>query len=327
MSSLRLVLLVVVVLPAACVTPSLPEPADAPAWVRGPDSRFPEDLWLLARARAENADEAQDKARAELARPFVLRVESVSMAGPSGSGDGTRRLVALSDRIIEHIRVAARWQDPASKTHHALATLPRKVAAEGLKQAVTQRDEEIRRSIELAGGSGDLLGRIRHLDQALELQIEREALNRLHTSVSLQQSSIANGWSISRLREERDRLLARVRLIPQVTADSAPGLDVVLATVLSRTGLEAGQEGEGDYLLATRLVLEEALSSGETVRQQGVLEVTLIERTGQRIRRSQRWLIRADAPDRAGASRRALEEATTLLIRNLRRLLLEAGNY
>ena len=79
--------------------------------------------------------------------------------------------------------------------------------------------------------------------------------------------------------------------------------------------------------MAARLILEDDASGEGTVRQQGVLEVTLVERAGERVRASRRWLIRANAGDRAGATRRALDEAANLLARNLRHLLLEAGSH
>ena len=327
--SMRVCLLALMVLPTACVGPA-PAPTDAPstpAWVSGPDQNYPDTRYLLARARADTANEAQDQARATVARPFVLRVEAAGLGDTAAPGDTTRRLVALSDRIIEHIRVAERWQDPKTRLHHVLAVLPREVASASLGEEIARRDHDIRRAVEQSGQPGDLLLRIRHLDRALQVQVEREALQNLRTTVDPRASAIATAWTAARLRAERDGLFAQVRLLPRAAAGSTPGLEAALSTALSRSGLHAGDNGQGDYLLAARLILEDDASGEGTIRQQGVLEVTLVERAGERVRASRRWLIRANAGDRAGATRRALDEAANLLARNLRHLLLEAGSH
>ena len=111
-----------------------------------------------------------------------------------------------------------------------------------------------------------------------------------------------------------------------MTAGSIPGLDGAVSTALTRSGLAAGSDGQGEYRLIARLVLEDGAAREGSVQQQGILELTLVESAGERVRASRRWLIRASAADRAGATRRALEEATDLMTRHLRRLLLEAGS-
>ncbi len=325
----RILILAIIALPAACVTPppaTPPVPA-APAWVTGPDPQYPDDRYLLSRARATSLTEAEDKARADVARPFVLQINSADPNDPNPGGNATRRLVALNDKIIEQVRVAARWVDPVNKTYHALAALPREVVADSLREQIAVRDGDVRQAVEQSGAAGDLLQRIQHLDLAVQRQVEREALHSLRLAVAPRAAAIETPWTVVRLRADRDALFGQARLLPQVTAGSTPGLGDAVSAALTRTGLPAGGVGQGEYRLVVRLVLEDGVAREGSVQQQGMLELTLAERTGERVRTTRRWLIRAHAADRAGATRRALDEVTNLLARNLRSLLLEAGRY
>lgn len=326
MTITRILILAIAMLPAACVTPP-PTPVlpAAPAWVNGPDPHYPEDRYLLARARATSIADAEDKARADVARPFVLQIESADPSDPNPGGQSTRRLVALSDRIIEQVQVVRRWPDLNNKTHHALAALPRELAADSLREQIATRDSDIRQALEQSATAGDLLQRIRSLDSAVQRQIEREALHRLRIAVAPRAPAIETPWTVSRLRADRDALFGQARLLPQATAGSTPGLGDAISAALTRSGLPAGSDGHGEYRLVVRLVLEDGAASEGSVQQQGILELTLVEPAGERVRSTRRWLVRAHAADRAGATRRALEEATGLMARHLRGLLLEAG--
>ncbi|OGI38449.1 MAG: hypothetical protein A2140_09365 [Candidatus Muproteobacteria bacterium RBG_16_62_13] len=328
MTITRILILAIAVLPAACVTPP-PGPVlpAAPAWVSGPDPHYPDDRYLLARARANSITEAEDKARADVARPFVLHIESADPPDSNPGGPSTRRLVALSDRIIEQVQVVRRWPDLNNKTVHALAALPREVAADSLREQIATRDSDIRQTVEQSATAGDLLQRIRYLDSAVQRQVEREALHRLRTAVAPRAPVIETSWTVSRLRADRDALFGQARLLPQATTGSTPGLADAIGTAMTRSGLPASSDGQGEYLLVVRLVLEDGVAREGSVQQQGILELTLVERAGERVRSTRRWLIRAQAADRAGATRRALDETTNLLARNLRGLLLEAGRH
>ncbi len=324
----RILILAIAALPAACVTPPATPPVPAaPAWVTGPDPQYPEDRYLLSRARATSLAEAEDKARADVARPFVLQINSADPNDLNPGGNAKRRLVALNDKIIEQVGVAARWVDPANKTYHALAALPREVAADSLREQIAVRDGDVRQAVEQSGAAGDLLQRIQHLDLAVQRQVEREALHSLRLAVAPRDAAIETPWTVARLRADRDALFGQARLSPQVTAGSTPGLGDAVSTALTRSGLPAGGDGPGEYRLVVRLVLEDGVAREGSVQQHGMLELTLAEQAGERVRTTRRWLIRAQAADRAGATRRALDEVTNLLVRNLRSLLLEAGRY
>lgn len=318
----RIFILALAVLPAACVAPPPPVLPAAPAWVSGPDPDYPEERYLLVRARAGSLAEAEDKARADLARPFVLQLEP---ADPRPAASPARRLVALNDRIIEQVQVVGRWRDAANDAHHALAALPRAVAADSLREQISARDGDIRQALEQSGTAGDLLQRIRHHDAAVQRQVERDALHRLRAIVAPRAPAIEAPWTVARLRADRDALFAQARLLPQAATGSTPGLADAIHAALARSGLPAGSDGQGEYRLVVRLVLEDGLAGEGAVQQQGILELTLVESAGERVRATRRWLIRAQAADRAATTRRALDEATGLMTRHLRDLLLEAG--
>jgi hypothetical protein len=323
-------LILVATLLSACAsqTPKQPD------WISGDSATYKSSQYLLGRGQAGTADEAQDRARADLAKIFQVAVtvdSSDVQQFKSGDAGGTgeyqsqasRRITTRTEQIVRGIQIAQLWQDPVTLNHHALAVLPRLQAAAGLRQQISQLDEATRKYIDQSRGSSDLLLKIAAANHALESQQERAALQKSLQVVDVTGRGIDSPWNSAALQSDLESLLKRVRIASQTTADSPPGLAQVVSGALAQAGflIETGQDP--DFVLQGRLNLADLGMQQGWYWQRGTLEVSLSEKTGGRVRGTRSWPIKSSAQDRDGAARRALTQAETVLKQELRSAVID----
>lgn len=296
-----------------------------PDWVNGDSATYKSSQYLLGRGQASNQDDAKDRARADLAKIFQVAVVassedvqqfSTTPAGGQYQGQSSRSISTRTDQIISGIQIAEIWQDPTSKTYYVLATLPRLQTAASLRQQIGQLDDATGNYINQSRNSSDLFIKIAAANNALAAQRDRDALQKSLQVVDLTGRGVEPQWNASKLKADLDDLLKRVRIASKVTDDSMPGTAQVVSGALAQAGfmIETGQNP--DFILQARMNLSESTRDG-WVWQRGTLEITLTEAATGRVRGTKRWDIKASATDRDTATKRALNQADTILKQEL----------
>lgn len=305
----------------------------APDWIAGDSAQYKSAQYLIGRGQAATQEEAKDRARADLSKVFQVAVEADSEdvqkfktgTGTQGQyeGQASRRITTHTSQIIRGIQIAEQWQDPTTKDHHALAVLPRLQTAASLRQQINQLDEATGNHIEQSRKNSDLFLKIAAAGQAIENQQERESLQKSLQVVDPVGRGIESQWNIAKLQSGQDELLKRVRIASQVAAGSTPGLAEVLSGALAKAGfmIETGQNP--DFVLQGRMELADLGLQEGWYWQRGVLEVTLSETGTARVRGTRRWNIKSNAPDRESASKRALNQADSILKQELRAAIID----
>lgn len=309
-----------------------------PDWVNGPAEKYKSEQYLIGRGQAATAEEARDRARADLAKIFEVSVavESEDIqtfsqksdankgAKPAGefAAQASRRITTRADQIIEGIQIAEVWQDPLSKTQHALAVLPRLQAAMRLRQEIERLDAATRKYLETSRGATDLLLKIAAADHALDAQLERAGYQKSLRIVDPTGRGAEPEWNTAKLNADLADLLKRVRISAQVAPDAPEGFATVVNGALASAGFLSETGQKPDYVLEARLPLEDLGLRDGWYWQRGVLEVSLKENATQRVRGSKRWDIKVSAQDHAVAQRRALDQAAVVLKKELRQALI-----
>lgn len=203
-----------------------------PDWVNGESAQYEKAEYLIGRGQAATQEDARDRARADLAKIFQVAVASESedvqksKTGPTGQpqyeGEVSRRINIQTNQIVSGIQIAEQWQDPATKNYHALAILPRLQTAATLRQQIGQLDEATGNYIEQSRKTSDLFLKISAANQAVETQQERASLQKSLQIVDVTGRGVESQWNIAKLNSDLDGLLKRVRIAPQVAADSPP---------------------------------------------------------------------------------------------------------
>ncbi len=298
-----------------------------PDWTTGDSAAYKSSQYLLGRGQAATQDDAKDRARADLAKIFQVEVnvssEDVQKFKSAGGTPGqyeseaSRHITTRTDQIVSGIQIAEVWQDPATKDFHALATLPRLQAAASLRQQIGQLDDATRDYVAQARSSSDLFLQIGAASRALDMQRERGPLQKSLQVVDITGRGVEPQWNRTKLQADLDALLKRVRIAPQVAADSTPGLADVVSGALSQAGFLIETGKNPDFLLQSRLDLTDLGMQNGWYWQRGTVEVTLTEAANGRVRGTKRWDIKASATDRESSLKRALNQTDAILKQEL----------
>lgn len=331
MKSFTLIFLAALVL-TGCASKPVP-----PDWITGNSARYPAAQYLTGRGVAPAQEEARDRARADLAKIFQVAVvaqsedmqkfKNDSASGTAGQYEAasSRHISTRTEQIIHGIQIAELWQDPLTQTHYALAVLPRLQAAASLRQQISQLDEATQKYVEQSRQSSDLFLQIAAATRALESQQERAGLQKSLQIVDATGQGVASSWNSAVLQADRDELLKRVRLAVQVPPDATPGLAEAVAGALAQAGFMSAEKNP-DYLLQARMNLIDLGLKEGWYWQRGDLEITLSEAASGRVRGTQHWPIKSNAPDRETAIKRAMEQASLILKQNLGAAIVNMAN-
>jgi len=309
--------------------------AKRPAWIDGPSKRWPSSAWLVGRGQSPSRAIAQDRARADLAKNFSVRVAETSRdvtryegSQPAGKpATGTLRQSARRDietrteQILRGVEIADLWRDPQTGEYHALAVLDRMQAAAGLREFIADKDAATAREVALAREAADPLSAARHATRAVNLQVAREEARRLLQVVDPSGLGEPSRWHLDVLRSDRDALLARVRIRTQVVADPIGDLEPLLAGAVADAGF-AASAGEAGYLLQARLELTPLIDEQGWHWYRGSLQLELLTLPDGHPRGSVRWPVKVSARDPGTARQRVLDEIGRRLEQDLRQTVI-----
>ncbi len=305
-------------------------PGGAPDWVSGKSAKYPDNRYLLGRGQANTAEDARNRARADLAQIFetAVSVETSDVTAfstaPEGEGKGkvesqvTRNITTRTEQIIRGIQIAEIWQDPSTRQHHALAVLSRFQAATSLTQDIDRLDAATRGHVEQARNTPDLLLQVAAASRALETQLERDAVQKTLRVVDSTGRGVPPEFNSGKLASDLDGLLKRVRMRPQAAASSYQGLEGMLSGAMSASGFVPAAGGDAPYVLAGSLELDDLGELQGWYWMRGTLEVRLTETASGKVRGNKRWEVKTSSQQKGTAERRALDQVDAILKKELR---------
>jgi hypothetical protein len=223
---------------------------------------------------------------------------------------------------VRGVQIAEAWQDPQTKSHHALAILPRLQAAMGLRQEVERLDAATRGYVAQARSSQDLLAQVAAAARGHDTQRERDGIQRALQVVDVTGRGVEPEFNSGQLAADLDALLKRVRMKPQAAPGSQDGLERMLSAALSSAGFVPDTGGSAPFVLVGSLQLDDLGLIEGWFWMRGTLEVHLTEAAGGKVRGNKRWEIKTSSPQKATAQRRALDEADAVLKKELRPTIL-----
>ncbi|MDX1823848.1 MAG: LPP20 family lipoprotein, partial [Thiohalomonadales bacterium] len=240
-----------------------------PDWINAASKNYPANAYLLGRGQSDNRALAQDRARADLSKIFQLRVteesedvvkfENQSLADESSattSASASRHITTETDQIVEGIRIAELWQDPANNQFHALAVLDRNQASNDLRQAIQNQDTATEHEITFARQQGNLFRQLAHAGQAVEIQTSRYENQRVLKVIDPTGIGVPPIYNLASLRADRDSLLQRVHIELRLLNDPIGGVEAILQGALAQAGFQHISGNNADYRLEADLLLD-----------------------------------------------------------------------
>ena len=306
-----------------------------PDWVDGGDARYKPAQYLIGRGQADSQIDAQDRARADLAKVFQVRIDVQSQdvlayqGGTSASGTAgrttanvTRSITTKTDQIVNGIQIPALWHDSRTGTYYALAVLPRMQAANSLRQEIEARDAATDRYIQASRDSADQLLKIAAADHALDAQVERSAYQKALKIVDVSGVGVPPQWSAATLRIDLDALLHRMRIAAKAADLPLPGLQDDLAGGLSAAGFLVDTGKDPDYILKASLDVTEPEPLEGWYWIRGTLYVQLINPANGQVRGTRQWNLKVSAREPAITRQRLQSQIRGILNHDLRETLI-----
>jgi hypothetical protein len=194
--------------------------AKPPDWVNGQSNRFPDGLYLVGVGQANSRDRAKSDALASIAKIFRARIEQqttdwekyiqIESRGKTEieQKKAMESLTDIStDKVIEGAQIIETAQDGA--IYYALAVIDRLQAKASLTERITDFDEKINASIELARNTPDKLSRIKNYKRTINTFLRRDAANIDLQVISVKGNGIHPAVSLTKVAQEFDEWLAK----------------------------------------------------------------------------------------------------------------------
>jgi hypothetical protein len=301
-----------------------------PDWTRtGRSSEFPPARYLTGTGVANNVSAASQRAQANLTKVFEVEIDSgTGNGGKYANAAMAKGIIKGHDTKVNHgIRIAETWVNPDTHVAHALAVLSRKQAADNLRAEITDLDDNTDIWLQRSHADADVLHKIRYAQLALNSQVARSAYDRSLRAVAVNGQGMKPRFELSLLNDNLDSLLKLVRVQPQVPADADPRLIEAAEQALAHAGFLVGAGKEADFILDTRLNMENLGFRDNWQWQRGVLSVVLKERQGNKVRGSYQWAIKAAGSSADDARERIVKQVGILLKKELRDVIVRIATH
>lgn len=309
-----------------------------PAWLDGSDGRYPANRFLSGVGEAKTVDDARDRARADLAKTFEVRISSDSRDTQSyirkQSGDVIdtdtslsvrRNIETRSEQLVRGVEIADTWHDPDTGRYYALAVLSRSSAAQRLRQEVARLDDATAQSLRQAAREQDPLRRAGFLNRAVALQLERAAAQQGLAVVDISGRGSPPRRNVKTLAGELRAALAQITIRSDThgPATAANSSDTVVRGAIAAAGFSVADDDAGDYILTTVLDSTDLGVSDGWHWMRGTLEITLRDAGSREVRGSKRWPLKVAVPVGSTlAAQRLLNKVDATLKEELRAVLL-----
>lgn len=301
---------------------------EEPEWLDGESAEYPATRYLIGLGQADSAGIARDRARADLAKVFQVRVDeqlSDRTTAERTGGEQTaeshieRRLSVHTDQVLSGITVPAVWRDDSGR-HHALAVYDRLKAAEKLRAETRSLDGLVEREIARAREERDLLARIGAATRAADAQRTREQLQDVLRVVEASGVSVPSRYDSARLDSDARALASRVSFNVTVGPDPTTRLASLIEGSVAQAGFSTKHEAQADYRLRGALYVDDLEADGWHWAR-GTLSLTLLGQDGA-VRGSWEWPLKASGRQPELARQRLVQETDRTLREHLQQAIL-----
>jgi len=318
----KLVLLTSVFL-SACLQTGTVVNAKEPDWVSGEPLAYPNSQYVVATGSASDAETAQKRAQANLAKVFELRIrESATTTQDiqSHKVDGVESVSSLqridsrinvsTDKLIEGARIAERWQNPEDRTYYALVVLDRHQAGNSIRSEMDRLDSETEFKLNKAQSESDSLLRVADMQGAINSQDQRAALQKTLKVIDLTGRGMDAKWSRAQLAADLQKAVDGLQMQAVVKQDSVGGLVKILRGAMASAGFVARDSSSG-YRLALDVATQPSFQQQDWFWQRATMSLQLEAPDGT-VRGQKSWPLKISAsrPEQLSARLRASIEKT-----------------
>ncbi len=317
----------------ACMGTKAEAGGPRPDWVDGDAGFYPNQKYMVATGSASNAELAKDRALGNLSKIFETKIRENSTTTSDtrvNVRDGresytknqriAQQINIRTDKVIQGARVAETWIDDKVFTYHALAVLDRKQAGSNVRQEMNRLDEETVVELNRSQSQGDPLLSMAALNNALDLQQQRLALQSSLKVIDLSGRGKPSEWNMADLRGRLESKLQTLRITTAVDNDPLGRLDQAMKSAMGNAGFPA-VNGEGDFILVANLDVQDLGMREGWYWLRGKLSVKLLEANGK-VRGRKQWPLKVSALQRNDSESRLMTQVAKKLNKDLKPAIL-----
>ncbi len=277
---------------AGCMQSAPTISADRPDWLQGEPAQYPNTQYLSATGSAGDAERAKERALANLARIFELRiresstsvqeVQSRKQAGEETVSSRQRlqqQIQIDTDKIIQGARIAGQWFDRSEATHYALAVLNRRQAGNNLRSEIERLDADTRHQLDKLAGATPV-EQVSRLSAALDLQQQRDALQQTLKIIDRSGKGLPAQWSRAELQDRLQQALQAMRIALAVKQDDVGELAELVSGAMGKAGMPANNRNYA-YILTASLNAQPAFQNQGWYWLRGNLSLQLSDASGK----------------------------------------------
>ncbi|MDX2479168.1 MAG: LPP20 family lipoprotein [Desulfuromusa sp.] len=313
------------------------QPPQVPDWIDGESQDYSVTRYLLGRGQADLAALARDRARADLAKNFTVKVREQSIdqllwqqggVGLQGlQAQASRDIQIQTEQLVEGVQIVESWRGEEGGDYHVLAVLDRLQAGTRLRSRIHQLDNETEENISRARTEETLPERIAAGRNALSAQIDRYYQQKMLTIVDASGVGVRPRYQLAELKNDFEQLLDRWRIAPQVAGDELGDLQGLLAGALANSGvLHRAKPEEADYLLVGDLSSQELQGADGWHWLRGTLQVSLLEPKSGSVLGRHQWTYKTSSRQVEMVEIRARKQLADILDRELLQVLIGFGH-
>jgi hypothetical protein len=220
-----------------------------PDWVEGKESaKYPNNRFMIGLGQGDDLTKAQDRARAEIAKLFSVKVEQVVQSSQQVSdSDGTKGKTWLNTSSVQEqtkttvagtlqgVEIRETWMDPQYKIYYALAVLKRSAAEQRLTETIMDIDHKIKTRMQKASEAPDKIGKMRQLLSAYDLYKERQIQNTQLSIVSTEGEGLKPGAEIAKVPEMVNDLLGKITVAVDIKGEIADPISEAITASLTNS--------------------------------------------------------------------------------------------
>ncbi len=228
-----------------------------PDWVDGESIQYPSSAYLTGVGYDADRKSAEDKARAEIAKIFLSKVDSrtrtyqdylqTTSSGKSGPEE-TFSIQEITDvsteKVLSGVRIAHVYQQSSpEQLYYALAVLDRNQSATILSDRIRGLDRETEMLLDMANAESDVFKKVKYLRQSIGKHAMREAYDTELRIVSQTGRGISSPIHFAEIKSELDAILLRDFLIGvSVTGSRANEVQDALVQGLNQEGFSISED-------------------------------------------------------------------------------------
>ncbi len=313
-----------------------------PDWLDGPSADYPQKKFLTGIGESRSMSDARNRARADLAKIFEVRItadtrdtqsyvrkQTGDVIDTDSSLSITRNIETRTEKIIRGIRIADTWYDREANRHHALAVLPRASTIQRLRQEINQLDEATRVFLSDADRERDPLDRAGYINRALGTQIERNSVQQSLTIVDKSGKGLPSKWNIKTLATELLAALGNMHIRSELESsmpdNTIQGSDLltIINGAIGNSGFSVATDGNENLVLLTSIEIADLGKRDGWHWSRATVEISLLDSKNRKVRGSKRWPLKVSVPEGSNmAGQRLLNKIDQTLNKELRGIVL-----